>query len=73
MWLQPCAPLSHRINVPCEGTKAGRRMGLSQPKLSNLLPGDFTNLSERKLMECLNRLGYNIGIKLIPATKPVGS
>ena len=53
--------------------EAGRRMGLSQPKVSNLLRGDFTNLSERKLMESLNRLGYNIEIKLIPATKPVGS
>jgi len=48
-------------------------MGLSQPKVSNLLRGDITNLSERKLMECLNHLGYNIEIKLIPATKPVGS
>src|ERR1022692_3558910 len=44
--------------------EAGRRMGLPQPKVSNLLRGDFTNLSERKLMDCLNRLGYNIEIKL---------
>jgi hypothetical protein len=27
------------------------------------LRGDFTNLSERKLMDCLNRLGYDIEIK----------
>lgn len=40
--------------------EAGRRMGLPQPKVSSLIRGDFTNLSERKLMECLNRLGYDI-------------
>jgi predicted XRE-type DNA-binding protein len=37
--------------------EAGRRMGIPQPKVSGMLRGDFTNLSERKLMECLNRLG----------------
>lgn len=42
---------------------AGRRMGISQPKVSGLLRGDFANLSERKLMDCLNRLGYDIEIK----------
>ena len=52
--------------------EAGRRMGIPQPKVSNLLRGDFANLSERKLMECLNRLGYNIEIKLTPATEPIG-
>lgn len=30
--------------------EAGRRMGLLQPKVSSLLRGDFTNLSESKLM-----------------------
>jgi hypothetical protein len=25
--------------------------------------GDFSNVSERKLMECLNRLGYDIETK----------
>ena len=38
--------------------EAGRRMGIAQPRVSALLRGDFANLSERKLMECLNRLGY---------------
>src|SRR5574340_835132 len=36
--------------------EAGRRMGIPQPKVSALLRGDFANLSERKLMDCLNRL-----------------
>lgn len=52
--------------------EAGRRMGLPQPKVSSLLRGDFTNLSERKLMECLNRLGYDIEITVKPTTDPVG-
>jgi len=52
--------------------EAGRRMGLPQPKLSGLLRGDFSNISERKLMDCLNRLGYDIEIKVRPATAPVG-
>jgi predicted XRE-type DNA-binding protein len=51
---------------------AAERMGIPQPKVSAMLRGDFTNLSERKLMDCLNRLGYDIEIKVRPATKPVG-
>lgn len=51
---------------------ACRRMGAAQPKVSAMLHGDFANLSERKLMECLNRLGYDIEIKVRPATDPVG-
>jgi len=52
--------------------EAGRRMGLPQPKLSGLLRGDFSNISERKLMDCLNRLGYDIEIKVKPAAEQVG-
>ncbi|HET9114237.1 MAG TPA: helix-turn-helix transcriptional regulator [Burkholderiales bacterium] len=52
--------------------EAGRRMRIPQPKVSGMMRGDFANLSERKLMECLNRLGYDIEIKVRPATEPVG-
>ena len=52
--------------------EAGRRMGLPQPKVSGLFRGDFANVSERKLMDCLNRLGYDIEIKVKPANEPVG-
>lgn len=31
-----------------------------------MLKGDFANLSERKLMDCLNRLGYDIEIRVKP-------
>ena len=37
--------------------EAAERMGLTQPKVSALLRGEFSNFSERKLMECLNRIG----------------
>jgi predicted XRE-type DNA-binding protein len=52
--------------------EAGRRMGIPQPKVSGMLRGDFANLSERKLMDCLNRLGYDIEIKVKPTRRPVG-
>jgi predicted XRE-type DNA-binding protein len=52
--------------------EAGQKMGISQAKVSGLMRGDFSNLSESKLMECLNRLGYDIEIKLKPARKAVG-
>lgn len=52
--------------------EAGKRMGLPQPKVSGLFRGDFANVSERKLMDCLNRLGYDIEIKVKRAVEPVG-
>ena len=52
--------------------KAAKRMGITQPKLSGMMRGDFSNLSERKLMDCLNRLGYDIEIKVKPASEAVG-
>ena len=36
--------------------EAAQRMGLTQPKVSALLRGDFTNLSERKTGSCCPRL-----------------
>ena len=59
-------------NLGLSQEEAGRRMGLPQPKLSGLFRGDFSNVSERKLMDCLNRLGYDIEIKVRLATAPVG-
>lgn len=51
--------------------EAAKRMGVPQPKVSGMMHGDFTNLSERKLMDCLNRLGYDIEITVKPAADPV--
>ena len=52
--------------------EAGRRMGLAQPKVSKLFRGDFSNVSERKLMDYLTRMGYDIEIKIKPAVKRLG-
>ena len=52
--------------------EAAKRMGITQPKVSDMMRGDFTNLSERKLMDCLTRLGYDIEIKIRPAKTEVG-
>jgi predicted XRE-type DNA-binding protein len=51
---------------------AATRLRLTQPKVSSMMRGDFSNVSERKLMECLNRLGYDIEIKVRPASAPIG-
>ena len=51
---------------------AAKRMGITQPKVSDMMRGDFTNLSERKLMDCLIRLGYDIEIKVRPAKAEIG-
>ena len=36
--------------------EAAKRMGISQAKVSDLMRGDFSDLSERNLRECLARL-----------------
>ena len=43
-------------------TEAARHLGLPQPKLSRLIRGQFRGISERKLMDCLTRLGNDIEI-----------
>lgn len=52
--------------------EAAKRMGITQPKVSDMMRGDFSNLSERKLMDCLTRLGYDIEIKIRPANAEMG-
>lgn len=51
---------------------AAKRMGITQPKVSDMMRGDLANLSERKLMDCLTRLGFNIEIKVRPANAEMG-
>ena len=60
-------------NLGLTQQEAAKRMGISQPKVSDMMRGDFTNLSERKLMDCLTRLGYDIEIKVRPARAAVGN
>ncbi|MBI1821912.1 MAG: XRE family transcriptional regulator, partial [Nitrospirae bacterium] len=42
--------------------KAAQILGLTQPKLSNLLSGKFRGISEAKMLECLARLGRDVKI-----------
>ncbi len=52
--------------------EAAKLMGISQPKVSDMMRGDLTYLSERKLMDYLTRLGYDIEITVRPAKAEVG-
>lgn len=67
------AEMSRAIaNLELTQAEAAKRMGISQPKVSDLMRGDFANFSERKLMDCLTRLGYDIEIKVRPAGADIG-
>lgn len=59
-------------NLGLTQQEAAKRMGITQPKVSDMMRGNFTNLSERKLMDCLTRLGFDIEIKIRPADAEVG-
>lgn len=39
-------------------------MDISQPRLSLILKGEYLNISESKLLHCLNKLGYDVKIKI---------
>lgn len=45
--------------------EAARIVGLPQPKLSRLLRGEFRGFSERKLIDCLTRLGSDVRIVVV--------
>jgi predicted XRE-type DNA-binding protein len=42
--------------------KAAELLGIPQPKLSQILRGNFRGVSERKLMDCLVKLGRDVEI-----------
>jgi predicted XRE-type DNA-binding protein len=44
-------------------------LGLTQPKLSKMLRGQFRGISEMKMMDCLVRLGRAVKIVVGPARK----
>ena len=49
--------------------QAAKLMGLTQPKLSKMLRGQFRGISEAKLMDCLIRLGCEVKIVVGPKRK----
>ncbi len=50
-------------------TDAARILGLTQPKVSALLKGQFRGISEHRLLECLTRLGRDVHIVIKPAPR----
>ncbi len=44
---------------------AATLVGIPQPKLSRLLRGQFRGFSERKLIDCLTRLGSDVRIVVV--------
>lgn len=51
--------------------KAAQVIGISQPKLSEILRGHFHGISEMKLLDCLARLGREIKIVVGPARRRI--
>lgn len=53
---------------------AAQLLGLTQPKLSNLLRGQFHGVSEHRLIDCLTRLGRDVEIvvKQKPRSRATG-
>lgn len=49
--------------------QAAELLGMPQPKVSNLLNGQFRGISETKMLECLARLGRDIDIVVKPARR----
>jgi len=47
--------------------QAAKVLGLTQPKLSKMLRGQFRGISEMKMMDCLLRLGRTVRIVVGPA------
>ena len=50
-------------------TRTAEILGLTQPKVSALLRGQFRGISEHRLLECLTRLGRDVHIVIKPAPR----
>jgi predicted XRE-type DNA-binding protein len=50
-------------------SEAASKLGLTQPKISALLKGNFRGISERRLLDCLTRLGRDVQIVIRPIPK----
>ena len=68
------AQLASKIGEIIKGKKLSQQeaadvLGISQPKLSNMLRGRFRGISEAKMLDCLVRLGRNVQIVIGPARR----
>ncbi len=66
----------NKIISLCQLTQveAAKILGMTQPKLSGMLRGQFRGISELKMIDCLNRLGRDVDIvvKPTPNTRRAG-
>jgi len=49
--------------------QAAKILGMTQPKLSGMLRGQFRGISEAKMLECLNNLGRDVQIVVRKASR----
>lgn len=68
------AQLAERVGSIIAARKLTQReaagiIGVPQPKLSNILRGQFRGVSEAKLVDCLLRLGNYVQIVVKPARR----
>jgi len=49
--------------------RAAELLGMTQPKLSEMLRGRFRGISQAKMIECLNRLGRDVSIVVSKVTR----
>lgn len=49
--------------------EAAAILGMTQPKLSGMLRGQFRGISESKMLDCLNRLGRDVEIVVKKSTR----
>ena len=50
-------------------TQAAALLGMTQPKLSNMLRGRFRGISEAKMLECMTLLGRDVQIVVKPVSR----
>ena len=50
-------------------TRTAEILGLTQPKVSAILKGQFRGISEHRLLECLTRLGRDVHIVIKPTPR----
>lgn len=53
--------------------QAAEILGMTQPKLSNMLRGQFRGISEARMLDCLNRLGRDVEIVVRKASRSKGA
>jgi predicted XRE-type DNA-binding protein len=68
------AQLANKIGEIIKGRKwsqqkAAEVLGVTQPKLSKMLRGQFRGISEAKMLDCLARLGRDVQIVIGPARR----